>query len=176
MGISQTTSPVNVKVISASPEQEPILANLLELYVHDFSELIDLKLGADGRFGYKQLPLYWKEPDRYPFLIRVDGHWGGFVLARRGSQLSGDENIWDMTEFFIVRGCRRLGVGTKVAREIWRRFPGTWEVRVIDRNQKAKDFWRRAIGDFLGEAIDPISFEKAGEGWSLFSFEAKRVE
>jgi hypothetical protein len=29
-----------IEVIPARPEQEPILANLLELYAHDFSELM----------------------------------------------------------------------------------------------------------------------------------------
>src|SRR6185436_3549414 len=138
MTISQITSPVNVEIISALEEQEPILANLLELYAHDFSEFIDLKLGADGRFGYKHLSLYWKEPDRYPFLIIAEGHFAGFVFVRRGSEISNDADVWDMAEFFIVRGFRRLGLGMKVAQEIWKKFPGKWEVRVIDRNQKAK--------------------------------------
>jgi predicted acetyltransferase len=175
MIISQTTSPVNVEIVPSLPEQEPVLANLFELYAHDFSAFIDLELGADGRFGYEHLPLYWKESGRYPFLIKVNGHLAGFVFLRKGSQISGDESIWDMTEFFIVRGYRRRGVGMKAAREIWKQFPGKWEVRVIDRNQKAKEFWGRAIGDFLGKAINPIPFRKNGEDWHVFSFESKRA-
>jgi predicted acetyltransferase len=175
MESTQTTSSVSLEIIPASPEQEPILANLLELYAYDFSEFMGLQLDADGRFGYAQLPLYWKEADRYPFLIRVNGHWAGFVFVRRGSQLSGDEKIWDVAEFFIVRGYRRLGIGKQVAHEVWKKLPGTWEVRVIDRNQKAKDFWGRVIEEFIGKAIDPISFDKDGKGWHLFSFESKRA-
>jgi predicted acetyltransferase len=175
MGISQITSSVSVEIIPASPEQEPIVAHLLELYAHDFSEFIDLKLGADGRFGYEQLPLYWKESTRYPFLVTVNGHLAGFVFVRRGSQISGDENVWDMVEFFVVRGHRRLGIGTKVARDVWSRFPGKWEVRVRDRNQQAKEFWGEAIGEFIGETVHPTSFEKEGEGWHVFSFESQRV-
>ena len=53
---------MHLEVILATSEQEPILANLLELYAHDFSEFYDLTLRADGRFGYDQLPLYWREP------------------------------------------------------------------------------------------------------------------
>jgi predicted acetyltransferase len=176
MEISQTTSSVRVELIPALPEQEPILANLLELYAHDFSEFLGLKLGADGRFGYAHLPLYWKEPDRHPFLAMVNGHWAGFVFVRRGSQMSGNESIWDMTEFFILRGYRRLGIGKQVAHEVWKQFPGTWEVRVIGRNRKAKDFWARAIGEFVGKAVDPVSFDKNGEGWHVFSFESKRAQ
>jgi predicted acetyltransferase len=172
MRTAQTAS-VNVEVIAATREQGQILANLLELYAHDFSEFLDLKLGADGRFGYEQLPLYWKEPGRHPFLITVNGHLAGFVFVRKGSRISADDNVWDMAEFFIVRSYRRLGVGMKAAHEIWKQFPGRWEVRVIDRNQKAKEFWERAIGEFLGGTIKPTPFPKHDEGWHLFSFESK---
>jgi predicted acetyltransferase len=147
---SQTPSSVSVEIIPASPEQEPIVAHLLELYAHDFSEFIDLKLGADGRFGYEHLPLYWKESHRYPFLITVNSHLAGFVFVRRGSQISNDENVWDMAEFFVVRGSRRLGIGTKVAHHVWRKFPGKWEVRVIDRNQRAKEFWEVPFPELTG--------------------------
>jgi len=175
MEISPATSPVNVEVIAASIEQEPIVAHLLELYAHDFSEFMDLKLGSDGRFGYEPLPLYWTESHRHPFLISVNGHLAGFVFVRKGSQISSDENVWDMAEFFIVRGYRRLGIGTAVAHNIWRKFPGKWEVRVIDRNRKAKEFWGDAIGRFTGETISSTPFEKDGEGWHVFSFESKHA-
>jgi len=175
MTISQTTSPANVEIIPALEEQEPILANLLELYAHDFSEFIDLKLGADGRFGYRHLPLYWKESNRYPFLIMVNDHLAGFVFVRRGSEISNDEDVWDMAEFFIARGYRRQGVGMKVAHKVWEEFPGKWEVRVMDRNQKAMRFWRRAVSEFLGKEIDPTPFEENNEGWHVFSFETRRA-
>lgn len=149
-----------------------MLANIFELYAHDFSEFVDLKLGPDGRFGYEHLHLYWEEPGRHPFLIKAGGHLAGFALVRRGSELSGDAGVWDVAEFFVVRGFRRLGVGTQAAHEVWRRLPGRWEVRVMGRNEKAEAFWARAIGDYLGEAVEPIPFDKGGEGWHLFSFES----
>lgn len=166
---------MHIEVITAVTDQQPILANLLELYAHDFSEFQDLELGADGRFGYKHLPLYWEEPERHPFLVRIDGRLAGFVLAKRGSEVSGHENVWDMAEFFIVRGFRRRGIGTEVAHEVWRRFPGLWEVRVMQSNHSAAEFWGRAITRFIGEAICPVPIEKDGKCWYLFSFESRRA-
>jgi predicted acetyltransferase len=163
----------HIDLIRAAPEQAPILANLLELYAHDFSEFHDIDLGEDGRFGYGPLPLYWSEPDRYPFLIKLDGKWAGLALVKKGSQVSGNDDIWDMAEFFIVRGCRRCGIGSRVAHEVWRRFPGPWEVRVMQANVAAQHFWARAISGFTGEAIHPGLVEKAGKCWSVFSFESK---
>lgn len=160
----------NLQVIPATAEQAPILANLIELYGHDFSEFHVLNLGEDGRFGYPSLPLYWSEPDRYPFLIRIDGQLAGLAFVKRGSEVSGNRAIWDMAEFFIVRGCRRRGLGIQAACEVWRRFPGSWEVRVLQSNVSALHFWAAAISKFAGEVVHPVLFEKAGECWALFSF------
>jgi len=167
-----TVSP-QIEVLAAQLEQEAVLANLLELYAHDFSELRDLDLGEDGRFGYGTLPLYWTEPGRYPFLIRVDGDLAGLVLVKRGSGISGAEVVWDMAEFFVVRGCRRRGVGTQAALEVWRRFPGVWEVRVMQKNDAARLFWAETISLFTGEESRPVAFERGGDAWVLFSFESR---
>ncbi len=138
-----------IELLPASREQQPILANLLELYAHDFSELLDVPLGDDGRFGYPGLPLYWEEAGRFPFLVRSGG-LAGFVLVKRGSEISGDQTVWDMAEMFVVRGQRRRGIGMEVAHEVWRRFPGPWEVRVMEANLAALPFWMRAVASFLG--------------------------
>ncbi|MGZ4730585.1 MAG: GNAT family N-acetyltransferase [Terriglobales bacterium] len=165
----------HLEVLAAAREQAPILANLLELYAHDFSEFHPIDPGADGRFGYKSLPLYWSEPDRHPFLVRMDGKLAGLVLVKRGSEVSGNENVWDMAEFFVMRGYRRRGIGTQVAHEVWRRFPGAWEVRVMQSNTSACHFWARAISIFAGKVIPPVCVEAHGERWTLFSFESERV-
>jgi predicted acetyltransferase len=163
----------HIEVVPAALEQKPTLANLLELYAHDFSEFHDLELGDDGRFGYKNLSLYWSEPDRHPFLVRRDGILAGFALVKRGSEISGDKGVWDMAEFFVIRRYRRLGIGTQTAHEVWRGFPGSWEVRVLQSNVVACNFWERAIAAFTGESTDPAGVEKDGECWKLFSFESK---
>jgi predicted acetyltransferase len=163
------------EVILATPEQEPILANLLELYAHDFSEFHSLELGADGRFGYRDLPLYWREPGRHPFLVRMDGELAGFVLVKRGSGISSREPVWDMAEFFVVRGYRRRGIGTEIAHDVWRQFPGFWEVRVMQSNRLAHQFWERAISTYKGEAMHSVRIENGGRFWDLFSFESTRA-
>jgi predicted acetyltransferase len=168
----ETESP-HIEVIRAAPEQAPILGNLLELYAHDFSEFRNLEIGEDGRFGYRSLPLYWSEPNRHPFFIRMDGKLAGLVFVKRGSEVSGDDAVWDMAEFFIVRGCRRCGIGTRAAHEVWRRFPGRWEVRVMQANVPAQHFWAEAISTYAGEVIHPVRIDNGGECWTVYSFESK---
>src|SRR5215208_4552222 len=167
-GAVGTKFAMDVEVIAASPEQEPVLANLFELYSHDFSEFVELTLGPDGRFGYEHLHLYWEEQGRHPFIITADGRLAGFAFVHRGSEISNDAGVWDMAEFFVVRGLRRQGVGTSAAHEVWRKFPGRWEVRVLELNRKAKEFWRRAINQFLGgESIEPTPHAKDGRVWHV---------
>ena len=161
---------VKLEVRPARREEKSILSNLLELYVHDFSEFVEVSLGADGRFGYRQLDSYWEDQDRYPILILADGNLAGFALVRKGSAISNESDTWDMAEFFIVRGLRRLGLGTSAAREIWTRFPGKWEVRVVDLNQKAMKFWERAIHPFLGSSVEAVAFEQGGLDRHVFCF------
>src|SRR4051794_11399884 len=133
--------PPKVEIIPASKDQQPVLANLLELYAHDFSELLPLELDPTGRYGYTPLPLYWREPHRYPFLLRAGGQLAGFALVKQGSEVSNNPSVWDMAEFFVVRRHRRGGVGMAAAHQLWRRFPGSWEIRVMEANRAAVPFW-----------------------------------
>ena len=161
---------MHIELVPAAPEQESVMANLLELYAHDFSEFHHLELGADGRFGYQALPQYWSDPGCYPFLIKVDGRLAGLALVKKGAE------VWDVAEFFIVRAHRRKGIGMKAAHELWRRFPGPWEVRVMQSNRTALHFWERAITTFNnGEAIHPARIEKDGEFWYVFALECKHA-
>ena len=164
-----------VEIMPAGPDQQLIMANLLELYIHDFSEFLDLDIGEDGRFSYPALSIYWSEPGRHPFLIRADGKLAGLALVKRASAVSNSESAWDMAEFFVLRNYRGRGVGTLAAHQVWRRFPGAWEVRVMERNVAARSFWTRAIAAFAGEAVQPVRIEKSGEPWDLFSFQSRQI-
>ena len=144
---------------------------MIELYAHDFSEISDLRLNSNGRFGYAPLPLYWQESNRYPFLVKVDDTLAGFVLVKKGSEVSGDKNVWDVAEFFIVRGYRRHGIGMRVAHEVWSRFPGRWEVRVTERNRAGQAFWRRAVASFMGTKVEASVVEIDSKSWHVFSFD-----
>jgi predicted acetyltransferase len=164
-----------IELLPASREHESILANLLELYVHDFSEFYPLELGADGRFGYQHLPLYLSEPNRYPFLVKVDGKLAGFAFVKRAPGVARSGEIWDMAEFFIVRAYRKRGIGRRVAGAVWERFPGLWEVRVMESNRAARGFWMKAVADFSGVPVEPVTIEKDGMHWLVFAFESGAV-
>jgi predicted acetyltransferase len=160
---------LQIELRPATREDEPLLANLLELYAHDFSEFSELKIGSDGRFGYEQLPLYWKEAGRFPFLVIANGSVAGFVLVQQGSRISIAPEIWDIAEFFILRGYRRAGVGLRAAHCVWRSFPGSWQVRVIDKNLVAQTFWQHAVSEFTELPAESAIKAVGSKRWRVFS-------
>ena len=161
---------LGIKVIPASLEQKPILASLLELYSHDFSDFIDLEIGRDGRFGYRDLDLYWTAPQRHPFLIYVNSKLAGFALVSQVQGSQSNASTWDMVEFFILRRYRGRGIGTHVAHDVFRRFPGQWQVRVRESNQPACRFWKQATAEFASQADCSERMVSGGAEWSIFSF------
>src|SRR5262249_26497042 len=123
---------MRVQVIPASAEDRATLRNLMQLYLHDFSEVLTRAPDRDGAFAYPHLDDYWRDERRKPFLITADGEVAGFALVRTISVVTRSAGVADMAEFFIVRGLRRHGVGRAAAHLLFARFPGTWEIRVID--------------------------------------------
>ena len=160
----------SVELTPATLGQKPIIANLLELYSHDFSEFTPIEIGPDGRFGYNDLELYWTDPQRFPFLLYVSGTPAGFVLVRRISAWPSEAPIWDMAEFFVLRGLRRRGIGTHAAHEVFARFPGQWQVRVMQSNQNACSFWNRAVRAFAGDAAHAHATTSSGKEWNVLVF------
>lgn len=129
---------MELEVIPATPDDQPLLRQLLELYLHDFSEFDQRDVDNHGLYGYHWFDAYWSESDRHPFLFRVDGRPAGFALVRAGATT-------EMAEFFILRKYRGKGAGSAAAREILPRFPGRWSISQIPGNEPATRFWRAAI-------------------------------
>ena len=162
-----------VELIQAGPEHQHSLQNLLELYIHDFSEFVSVDVNEDGRFGYPDLPRYWSEPGRIPFLARIQGKLAGLALVTRGPGLCGDSDVWDMAEFFVLRRYRHRGIGTEMAEQIWSLCPGRWQIRVRSNNLPACHFWETAIAKFTQGRVSSKDIETDETVWNLFSFQSR---
>jgi predicted acetyltransferase len=162
---------VEVLLEAAAPGDAGLLANLLELYIHDLSEVFPVEVGPDGRFGYETLPCYWSEPERrFPFLIRYDGRLAGFVLVTRGVLPTNDPDVFDVAEFFVLRRYRRVGVARRAACLAWDRFPGRWTVRVSEANAGALPFWTRVVAEYTGGSAIESRRPGSPNPWRVFSF------
>jgi predicted acetyltransferase len=140
---------VKIELIEAQRADKSVLQQLMELYLYDFSDIDASDVNEHGLFEYRRLDSYWTESGRYPFLFRVDGHWAGFALVCWFSYFPDNAlPTQAIAEFFVMRKYRRRGVGTRMAGELFARFPGRWEVAEMRQNLDAQAFWRRVIGEF----------------------------
>lgn len=122
-----------------------IIMNLMQLYIYELSsfedETANFKLLDTGLFSLSRYTeLYWKEERRYPFVLKCRGELAGFVLVRFN-----ENNMYEIAEFFILRKYRKLGAGTFMAKEMFKRFKGKWEIRTLLKNKVAQEFWRKVI-------------------------------
>lgn len=156
---------------AATAADHALFTNLIELYLHDLSALFGIKVGADGRFGYDKLPLFWSAPDtHFAYLIRSGGEIAGFALATRGSPASHDPTDLDLAEFFVLRSYRRCGVARRAAYLLWNRHPGRWIVRVSERNDGALRFWERVIREYTRGTSGEKQHPGRSHMFRVFSF------
>ncbi|HTE42577.1 MAG TPA: hypothetical protein VK629_17285 [Steroidobacteraceae bacterium] len=162
--------PNMVTLRRATQADGTLLSNLLELYIHDLSDIFALKPGQDGRFGYDKLPLYWSEPTRRTaHLIQCGAEVAGFALVTRGSP-AGTADDWDMGEFFVLRAYRRSGIAIRAATMIWECTPGSWIVRVSERNIAALRFWEKAVKGYTRGAYSSREYPGAAHKFRVFEF------
>ena len=141
-----TVSPV-------TKSEREIVARMLQLYLHDFSEFAKInepygELRADGTFWYPDHDRYWSSPDRGAYLMRIGEHFAGFALVNQwsASGLGVDHAI---AEFFVLRKYRRLGTGTTAAKCLIAQHPGIWDIPVASYNQPALILWRTVVASMI---------------------------
>lgn len=144
-----------VELITANDDNKTIFETLMQLYQYDCSEYNGEDCNSHGRYLYTHLDHYWTGDGhdiegRRAFLITVDGKLAGFVLKLGFELLPGTATDHAVAELFVMRKWRRQGIARQVMLEIFRRFPGRWQVSQERCNLKAQAFWRSLITEVVG--------------------------
>jgi predicted acetyltransferase len=163
---------LQIALLPATELDKPALANLVQLYLYDCSELTSADVDDHGCFRYPQLDMYWTEAGRYPFLIRIDNRMVGFALVNRHSRLHDPFDGHAVAEFFVMRRYRRIGIGRAAAMQLFDRFPGRWEIASLATNVLAHAFWRSTLDSYTGGCYDEIWFEDGDWRGRIQSFVA----
>lgn len=144
--------------------ERPVLERLVQLYLHEFGGEGGPDLDRDGTFPYPELARYGNEAG-CDALLAMDGDRPvGFALVTPSED--GGRFVED---FFVVRGNRRGGVGTQIARALFARTPGPWRLSVRDTNPAALAFWRRALAGYGASETHDVS---EGIGRTFFELDA----
>ena len=154
-----------VTIKPATPDQKPLIANLIQLYLYDMTETMPFPVGADGRFDYDFLDRFW----RFPYLVYAGEEIAGFALVIDECPLTGRTPCWFMAEFFILKAYRRHGFGSQAVADIVERHPGTWHIGVPLANLPAQAFWTKALAP-RSPLLSDITFD--GDDWRLGTFAA----
>ncbi|WP_240232970.1 GNAT family N-acetyltransferase [Devosia lacusdianchii] len=154
-----------ISLVPATPDQRPVIANLIQLYLYDMTESMPFPVGADGRFEYDFLDRFW----RFPFLIMSGQEIAGFALVIDECPLTGRKPRWFMAEFFVLKAYRGRGAGRAALDAAIANHPGDWHIGAPKQNRPAQAFWSRALAS-RQPAISDISFE--GDDWRLYAFTA----
>ncbi len=141
---------MRIELVAATGQDQETVRNLGRFYTYDMSRYCGFLPGwetpENGLFEDRDRTSYWEEAGRYPFLIRVDGELAGFALINKiGTTPAID---WHIGEFFVIAKFQRRGVGGEVAKQLFHRFTGRWEVDQIPENRAAIDFWERVVDTY----------------------------
>ncbi len=141
---------MDMTVTEATLNDEPTFRNLFQFYIYEFSRFMRWPVTYSGRFIEVDLDGCWSDENRHPYLIRVDRQLAGFAIVDgyATSELSGDPDVRQMSEFFVLAALRRQGVGSQAAATLFDRFPGRWEVRQLAQNADAVAFWRAVLARY----------------------------
>lgn len=135
------------ELFEVKEQDKKIIYNLMQLYKYELSffedETTNFQLLDTGLYAMsKYIELYWREENRHPYILKCNGDLAGFVLERFN-----EENMNEIAEFFVLNKYRKLGAGTFMAKEMFKRYKGKWEIRTLLKNKRAREFWRKVVKD-----------------------------
>lgn len=136
--------------------------NLQQLYEFEFSLITGYLTNENGLYEQETLISHWsKKYDIY--LLYNDKRPIGFTVVNLESLISHTEDTRDIAEFFILPDMRKNGIGKWFIKEIFKMYPGKWEIRQLPGLQ-VKDFWLKVIEDFTNNNY--ISLEMQNNAWT----------
>lgn len=132
-----------INLVRVKQEDELTLHNLIQFYIYEFTVFQEIRLEENGSYAPFDLKPYWTEPNLHAFIILYEGELAGFALIE-----SGEPNV--ILEFFVMRKFYRRGFGKMAAIKLFDQFPGKWSITQVEKNEPARNFWRKVIGDYTG--------------------------
>lgn len=143
----------------AQPSDFAALQQMLELYQYELSDIWPQEADSEARYGYA-LERHRQGTRSHAYVALQGSQYIGFALVAPAA-VTRKEGNW-MEQFFILKGFRRSGAGSALARYVLSAHPGAWEVGQMPANHAAQAFWRKVIARITSGAYVEL---QVTEGW-----------
>lgn len=146
-----------LEVVPANAEDHSIMLNLARFYAYEISEFVPHKKNWEqSQDGLHDLGIdfekYWEKENCFPFLVRYQGEWVGFMIVDKEG--SNSETDFNMAQFFVLRRFKSKGIGRYMAYYCFNHFQGEWEITVMPGNEGAYRFWRTILKQYTNNNLE----------------------
>ena len=147
--------PVSIRDCKHSPKDRQWIESIYGEYLEDLSQLntgIFPVVIEESQRNDEIFANWFSNEHSHPLVIVKGSQSVGFALVTRPRIAAAGDTASDfhLSEFFIRRPHRRVGIGRDAATLIFSRFSGEWEIVEYDRNPTAIAFWRRVVQTYTG--------------------------
>jgi len=144
--------PISIREARASQQDRDWIEQAYGEYLADLSADhtgVFPSLAVTGQSTTELVQNWFRDERSVVFLILREAKPAGFALVQRDVAAQGDRaRRYRLSEFFVRRPFRRLGVGRNAALLLFARFAGEWTIAEQARNPGAVRFWRRVVSDY----------------------------
>lgn len=138
----------NLEVVEVKKEESQTLMNLMEKYLSEFAKWEKIDVKDDGLFGYEWLDSYFKEENRWPYFVKIDGKLAGFVLVCDYPEVPEESTDFTLSEFFIMPKYRNIGYGHQAFLKVMDKHHGKWQLKLHPKNEASVLFWNQVIDEY----------------------------
>jgi predicted acetyltransferase len=145
---------VSIRDCKHSPKDRQWIQSVYGEYMDDLSSLntgLFPLMAEDGPREDEIFANWFSNDAAHPLVILKGSAPVGFALVTRPRITAAGEKAADfhMSEFFIRRAHRKVGIGRDAATLIFSRFAGQWEIVEYQRNPGSVAFWRRVLMHYV---------------------------
>lgn len=136
-----------ISIKKAGFKQKELVYNLMQFCIYDYSSYDEIDIDSKGQYKYKYLDKYFKEKDRFPFIIYFGEKIAGLALVR--INIKKDSYKYNsIAEFFIMNQYKGRGIGQKTVEIIFNKFKGKWIVDYDLINKRGQAFWKKVVSEY----------------------------
>lgn len=129
-------------------EEKQILYRLLQYSLFEESATDLNEMNDQALYDYEYFDLYFTDQDRDAYLIREKQTNKLLGFAMVNSYVRYFKEGYSIAEYMILPKYRHLGLGKTVAIDLFKRYPGHFEVSPAYQSESAYQFWLKVIQEY----------------------------